>query len=108
MSEPASRNLGEQPLATVLRARGLTAHDLVAASPEPITHKMVARACKGRWLTPRAREKVRQALAAAAGRPFAPGELFNYGASGFVGGFFIAERDAFDSGAGSPIGDRRR
>lgn len=75
---PESRDLGEQPIAGLLRARGLRAHDLVAASPEPITHKMVARACKGRWLTPNTREKVRAALAAATGEPHALADLFNY------------------------------
>ena len=77
-STPEERNLGEQPLAGLLAAHGLKAHDLVAASTEQITHKMVARACKGRWLTPNTRAKILRALNAASGQAYAPGELFNY------------------------------
>ena len=77
-SAPEERNLGEQPLAGLLAAHGLKAHDLVAASTEQITHKMVARACKGRWLTPNARAKILRALDAASGKAHALGELFNY------------------------------
>jgi len=72
------RNLGEQPIAQVMAARGLKAHDLVVASEEQITHKMVARACKGRWLTPNARAKVRNALIRAAGCEYTFAELFTY------------------------------
>ena len=72
------RNLGEQPLARIMAAAGLTAHDLVAASTEQITHKMVSRACKGRRLTPHVQVKIRNALAKAAGREYALAELFTY------------------------------
>ena len=37
----------------ILTERGLKSHDLVEASNEKITHKMVVRACKGRRLTAR-------------------------------------------------------
>jgi hypothetical protein len=76
-----NRDLGPQPLAARLHELGLSHHDLVAASTEQLTHKMVARACKGRWLTPAVRKKVQRALAAAAGRPFELEELFSYGLS---------------------------
>ena len=52
MSNGLERNLGEQPIAQVMAAHDLKAHDLVQASTEQLTHKMVARACKGRRLTP--------------------------------------------------------
>ena len=77
-SAPAERNLGEQPLTGLLAAHGLKAHDLVAASTGQITHKMVARACKGRWLTPNTRAKILRALQAASGRQYPPAEVFNY------------------------------
>ena len=38
------RNLGEQPLAGLLRELDLSAADLVRASTEQLNHKMVARA----------------------------------------------------------------
>lgn len=80
MSDPADieRDLGEQPLARVMAERGLKAHDLVAASTEQITHKMVARACKGRRLTPNVQAKIVRALNLATGGRYTGGELFNY------------------------------
>jgi hypothetical protein len=72
------RDRGEQPVAGLLDALGLKAHDLVAASTEQITHKMVARARKGRWLTPRVRQKILNALNQASGRTYDLKDLFNY------------------------------
>ncbi|MCL2104121.1 MAG: hypothetical protein FWH21_03580 [Kiritimatiellaeota bacterium] len=74
-----TRHFGEQPIAAILQAAGLTAHDLVAASPVPMTHKMVARACKGRRLTLNTKTIVLNALQAATGKTFAFADLFNYG-----------------------------
>ena len=70
--------LGQQPIAGILAERGLKHHDLVAASEVPITHKMVARACKGRRLTPNVQDKVLRALCAATGESFTLKDLFNY------------------------------
>ena len=78
MPDEIERNLGEQPIAALLSAHALKAADLVAASTEHLTHKMVARACKGRWLTPNVQAKVLRALNRASGRQYALGELFNY------------------------------
>ena len=72
------RNLGEQPLTAFLEAHELSRHDVVAASPEPMTHKMVARACKGRRLTHNARHKVLRAVCAATQKQVALSDLFNY------------------------------
>lgn len=72
------RNLGPQPLADLLGQHQLSAHDLVAASTEQLTHKMVNRGCKGRRLTPNAQGKVLRALQAATGREIELGDLFNY------------------------------
>ena len=78
MQESIERDFGEQPLARVMAERGLKSHDLVAASTEQITHKMVARACKGRRLTPNVQVKILRALNAATGGSYSLGELFNY------------------------------
>ncbi|MBL7114238.1 MAG: hypothetical protein ISS35_00610 [Kiritimatiellae bacterium] len=72
------RNLGEQPIAAIMEELGVKAHDLVQASAEPMTHKMVARACKGRRLTRNTQLRVLHALNAATGRTYTPGDLFNY------------------------------
>jgi hypothetical protein len=78
MSAETERNLGEQPIARLLLELGLKPHDLVASSTEFITHKMVARACKGRRLTRNAQTKVLNALNRASAKNFALEDLFNY------------------------------
>ena len=72
------RDLGEQPLARLMAERGLRAADLVAASDEQITHRMVARAAKGRRLTARTMGKVHRAWNRAAASDDARNALFNY------------------------------
>jgi hypothetical protein len=72
------RDLGPQPIATILAERQLTHHQVVAASNEPITHKMVARACKGRRLSRRVQQKVLDALNTASGQSFTLKDLFDY------------------------------
>ncbi len=73
------RELGEQPLAGLMRRRGLTRHALVAASPRPITHKLVKRAETGRRLTPHSKALVVAAFNAAAGGDcLSEKDLFSY------------------------------
>ncbi len=72
------RNLDEQPIARLMQEHGLKAHNLVAASTEQITHKMVARACKGRRLTLNTQSKVLRALNHATGKSFSLSDVFNY------------------------------
>ncbi len=72
------RNLGPQPIAEVMARHGLKPHDLVAASTQQLTHKMVSRACKGRRLTPNVQAKVLHAVNAAAGKNYTLGDLFRY------------------------------
>ncbi len=72
------RNLGEQPIAAVMQSHGLRAHDLVAASTQQITHKMISRACKGRRLTSNIKVKLRDALNKASGEQYAINQLFTY------------------------------
>ena len=72
------RDLGEQPLAKLMAERGLKAADLVTASTEQITHKMVARAMKGRRLTANTMDKVHRAWNLAAETEDPREALFNY------------------------------
>ncbi len=70
--------MGEQPLSVLMAGLGLRNHDLAEASGEQLTHKMVARARRGRRLTPHVQDKVIRALEKAAGKSFPRGEIFNY------------------------------
>jgi hypothetical protein len=72
------RDLGEQPLFRLMAEKGLKSHDLVAASTEQITHKMVAKAGKGRRLSRGVQVKILNAVNAAAKQRFGLSELFNY------------------------------
>jgi len=72
------RNMGEQPIAAIMAAHGVKAHDLVQASEMPMTHKMVARACKGRRLTRNTQLRVQHALNAATGNAYMLRDLFSY------------------------------
>ena len=76
--DPLERDLGPQPVAALLEQHALAAKDLVAASTQQLTHKMVARACKGRRLTPNVKGKVLEAINRAAGRQYVLGQLFTY------------------------------
>jgi hypothetical protein len=76
--ENTERNLGHQPLAKIMAQHNLAPHNLVAASTQQLTHKMVARAVKGRWLTPNAKTKVLTALNTAAQKNYSLIDLFNY------------------------------
>lgn len=78
MNSDLERNLGEQPIARIMVEQGLKAHDLVAASAEQITHKMVSRACKGRRLTPNTQSKILNALRRATGKEYSREDLFTY------------------------------
>jgi hypothetical protein len=78
MNPDLERNLGEQPLARLMAEQGLKAKDLVAISTEQITHKMVARACKGRRLTPHVQAKIGRAYNRCAGQNHPLADLFTY------------------------------
>ncbi|MBL7157769.1 MAG: hypothetical protein ISS92_06410 [Candidatus Omnitrophica bacterium] len=78
MNPDIERNLGEQPIAKIMAEHGVKPHDVVAASIEQLTHKMVARAVRGRRLTPNAQSKVLSALNKATGKNYSLGDLFNY------------------------------
>jgi len=78
MEEQEERNLGIQPLLGILEELELKNHDLVAASKESLTHKMVAKGCKGRRLTRNVQLKVRNALNSVSGKNYRIADLFNY------------------------------
>ena len=77
-SEALERDLGEQPLAKLMATIGLSANDLVSASTEQITHKMVQRACRGRRLTPHVQQKIVNALNARTAGSYGLADLFTY------------------------------
>ncbi|NCA81391.1 MAG: hypothetical protein EOM72_01405 [Opitutae bacterium] len=74
----SERNRGPQPIAQLLAKHELKAGDLVEASTEHITRKMVIRACKGRWLTPHVKSKILRALNQVSDETYALENLFNY------------------------------
>lgn len=79
----AALDLGPQPLAALLERHQLSPNALVSASEEQLTHKMVARAVKGRRLTKNTMGKLLRALNRAAAGPEGPAayalrDLFNY------------------------------
>ncbi len=78
MDTDIDRDLGEQLMAKIMALHGLSAHDLVANSTRQITHKMVARAVKGRRLTPNVKRKILSALNKAAGKEYQLRDAFNY------------------------------
>jgi len=56
------REFGPQPLEELLKSWGFTHHDLVEVSPEQLTHKQVQRACSGRKLTLKMKQKLARTL----------------------------------------------
>ena len=86
MSETeSSRNHGTPPLDALMIEHSISNHDLVAANIEPMTHKAVARARKGRQLTPHMRLRIAAALNKAVTRQgkilereWGPTDLFSY------------------------------
>jgi len=78
MNNNIKRNFGKQPIAQIMVDNGLNPPDLVVASTEQITHKMVSRARKGRKLTPNVKSKIRNAVNKSTGKEYSMKELFNY------------------------------
>ena len=72
------REYGEQPIHRLMMELGVENSDLVAASTEQLTFKMVAKARKGRFLTMNVRMKVLHAIQKATGKPLSLADLFNY------------------------------
>lgn len=72
------REHGPQPLAELLQRQGITNHQVVAASTEQLTHKMVAKACRGRFLSVKVRLKILRAVNRLCKSEYALADLFNY------------------------------
>ena len=72
------RDFGEQPIAKIMVEYGLKPNDLVRNSTGQISHKMVARAAKGRRLTPHVQLKILNALNKATENNYSLKDLFNY------------------------------
>jgi len=72
------RDFGEQSIAKIMVEYGLKPNDLVRNSTGQISHKMVARASKGRRLTPRVQLKILHALNKATEKNYSLKDLFNY------------------------------
>ena len=71
-------DLGEQPIAMLMQKFNLAPHDLVKNSTQQITHKMVARAMKGRRLTRHVQIKILNAFNSAAKTKYSIENLFTY------------------------------
>ena len=69
---------GPQPITKLMEKHSLKPHDIVAASTEQITHKMVSRACKGRKLSRNVQLKLVRALNAATEQTYTLADLFTY------------------------------
>ena len=78
MKDNIEHDFGAQTIAAIMAGLGLKAADLVRKSSEQLTFKMVARAVKGRRLTPNAKQKVLRALNTAAGQQYEMKDLFTY------------------------------
>jgi len=78
MNDGTEKNLGPQPIADIMVKHNLKPHDLVAASSQQLTHKMVSRACKGRKQTDKSRIKVLNALNLVTKKNYTLSDLFNY------------------------------
>ena len=73
------KDLGAQPLNAIMIQLELSNNDLVSASEEQLTHKMVQKGRKGRRLTPNIKVKILKALEKVApARNFSHKDLFNY------------------------------
>lgn len=77
--EKSELNFGEQPIKAIIDEASITTHDLVEASTEMITHKMVTKACKGRRLGPNVQNKVLNALNKKTNGEYTLKDTFNYG-----------------------------
>lgn len=78
MDDITEHDLGPQPIEGILAKHNLSHHDIVAASTEQITHKMVTRACKGRKLSRRVQLKIVAAVNTAAETDYKLKDLFTY------------------------------
>ena len=72
------REYGPQPLDALMSERDMPNHTLVAVSTEQLTHKMVSKARRGRFLSVQVRLKVLRAWNKATQSTASLKDLFNY------------------------------
>lgn len=72
------REFGPQPIDQLLDKLEISNRQLVLASTEQVTHKMVGKARRGRWLSNKVRQKIMRAINKASGENFNSKDLFNY------------------------------
>ena len=73
-----SREFGIQPIDAIMQENSLDNHAVVAASTEQVTHKMVAKARSGRFLSIGVRQKILRALNKALNAEYTLKQLFTY------------------------------
>ena len=78
MNYDIKRDLGEQPLAKIISEHNLKPTDIVNASTEQITYKMISRAVKGRRLSPKVKDKILRALNSLTENSYSIKDIFNY------------------------------
>jgi len=80
MQQKNDYEMGQQPLEAILQEMGLSNTDLVKASEDGLTHKMVRKGRRGRRLTRNVQMKILNALNKLSGeeRQFKLRDLFNY------------------------------
>ncbi|MBR0460061.1 MAG: hypothetical protein IJJ26_12555 [Victivallales bacterium] len=75
---PDEREYGPQPLDSLMNERDMPNHTLVAASTEQLTHKMVSKARRGRFLSVQVRLKILRAWNKATQQNATLKDLFSY------------------------------
>lgn len=78
MNSIPDMDAGHQPLDSLMEERGLTNHDLVAASTHNLTHKQVSKARHGRKVTSRIQRKILAAWNAVQEETSTLEQLFTY------------------------------
>jgi len=96
------RDFGTQPLDRILDGWKLTNHQVVAISPEQLTHKQVQRARAGRKLTLRMKQKLARSL------NFAVWSRLNNGERESYQEYFPKHLFSYDKGFQAKAGDPNR
>ncbi len=78
MNDDIKRDLSEQPIVKIISEKNLKPHDIVNASTEQITHKMISHAVKGRRLSPKVQNKILRAINSLTENQYSLKDIFNY------------------------------
>jgi len=78
MNNNIEKDLGEQPIAGIISEKNLKSRDIVNASTEQITYKMISRAVKGRRLSPKVQNKILRAINSLTENQYSLKDIFNY------------------------------